>query len=757
MRQLATAFADHIANDAEGQLIESGNIPLGNYGELGIIHSIFNPCLRAAMYTDYLAGDLDYLGLRNICTTGTCTDDNAASIILAAWQLLLDNWTSAMDDAGVTISWFVQTANYSFRNWERTINDYAATLGIGPSHNKITEDSGEAYSYGNYGGGWAQFDAFVNHQEEVYSRGEATDSDNGIPPNVGPPDVNLIEQQYWAIMNAIDKHIDMLAVNFELTNPWPFPSYQIQYGNNQIYTALDEFNQLAGKTATTAPFALSVLRETQWTSPGAWSMCGDFDFYLYHQICNPPRASFCPLSADPPTGGCDEPVWDAIPEKTCTGDGVGQGTFDPNCDPRGRFARKTKAGNPYMFFDIDNLFAFGEKNLIAQLTFADIGTDNITVQCLNTLGGIVSNAHAKTNSRSWVTVDFSLPGCNLSNAMESGSDFAIYDNQDGYEIVHKVKVSVENGAINPTAAPTLPASPTPTRTPTLPASPTPTRTPTLPASPTPTRTPTLPASPTPTPTPTLSSTATPWRMIVLGPNDVAWKDAHLLSQSPDQTTGRWNTIGLRAGTSATVVPLPTEHPSTIKSGLVEVPFALPATPRAAYLSYYVASASLGSGTAYVKPCKMAREWVENEATWNRSAATVAWQTPGAYGATDIGPCGTPVPIATTDVGHYVTFNVGTMLESDGLSVKLEPECTPNTLGYCNADYNLQAGRLGAANPPRLEVWVNSTVATWTPTPTRTRTPTRTPTATMTLSPTPTTTPTATASASERQLRRPPPR
>ena len=66
--------------------------------------------------------------------------------------------------------WFVQTANYSFRNWERTINDYAATLGVGPSHNKITEDTGEAYSYGNYGGGWGQFDAFVDHQEQVYSQ-----------------------------------------------------------------------------------------------------------------------------------------------------------------------------------------------------------------------------------------------------------------------------------------------------------------------------------------------------------------------------------------------------------------------------------------------------------------------------------------------------------------------------------------------------------------------------------------------------------
>ena len=106
--------------------------------------------------------------------------------------------------------------------------------------------------------------------------------------------------------------------------------------------------------------------------------------------------------------------------------------------------------------------------------------------------------------------------------------------------------------------------------------------------------------------------------------------------------------------------------------------------------------------------------------------------------TDVGPCGTPVPIATTDVGRYVAFNVRAMLESDGLSVKLEPWCTPNTLGYCNADYNLQAGQRGGAHPPRLEVWVTTT-ATWTPTPTRTHTPTWTPTATRTQTPTATVT------------------
>ena len=285
-------------------------------------------------------------------------------------------------------------------------------------------------------------------------------------------------------------------------------------------------------------------------------------------------------------------------------------------------------------------------------------------------------------------------------------------------------VLIRDGA--PTATPIGPTS-TPTPTPTARATPTSNATST--------------STPTPTITPTPTATSLPG--LVLNPDNTTWKDAYLLSQSPNQNTGRWNTVGIRASTSVTVVPLPTEHPSTVKSGLIEVPFSLPATPQAAQLLYYVASASLGSGTAYVKPCKMAHEWVENEVTWNRSAAAVTWQTPGAYGATDVGPCGTPVPIATTDVGHYVAFNVGAMLESDGLSVKLEPWCTPNTQGYCNADFNLQAGRLWGANPPRLEVWVTTT-ATWTPTPTRTRTPTQTPTATRTQTPTATRTQTPTA-------------
>ena len=257
----------------------------------------------------------------------------------------------------------------------------------------------------------------------------------------------------------------------------------------------------------------------------------------------------------------------------------------------------------------------------------------------------------------------------------------------------------------------------------------------------------VPPTETPTPTPTPAATSLP--ALVLDPSNNVWKDAHLLSQLPTQNTGNWNTIGIRAGTSVQV-PLPTEHPSTVKSGIVEVPFVPATTPTKVFLRYFVQSAGSGSGTTYVRPCQVVREWVETETTWNRASTAAAWATPGAYGTADIGTCGTPVPIATTDVGSYVSFDVKNLIDAQGLSVKLEPWCTPNPLGYCNADYALTAGQIGAANPPRLDVWINLADATSTPTPTPTptifltSTPTPTPTSTPTRTPTPT--PTSTASA-----------
>ena len=173
-----------------------------------------------------------------------------------------------------------------------------------------------------------------------------------------------------------------------------------------------------------------------------------------------------------------------------------------------------------MFFDIDDAYASGVNDLAIDVTYADIGTDSFYATCLDENGMLIRDGIAKTNTRNWLTQQFVLVDCDLSGGMASGSDFAIYDNGDGQEIIQMVKASVPSGPGVPTATTTW--------------------------------TPTNPAAPTPTPIPTIPATATPAAVLVLDPSNNVWKDTHLLSQSPNTNTGSWNTVGLRAGTVVTV-------------------------------------------------------------------------------------------------------------------------------------------------------------------------------------------------------------
>ncbi len=706
----SSQLAQHLATDPEGQMVDNGNIMLGNYGELAVIYPQFKSCIRDEMYADYLSGNLSP-EVNGVCRNGSCSDVDGATILSQAWGEIVENWMYDMDSFNVDIPWFISTANYTFANWERaSINSIARDVFVGNSHNKILEDTGEALSYGAYGGGWAQFDAMVDGQEIVYTRAEMTGGTSLLERAVGPQDLNLVEQQYWSIMNAIDKHIDNLAVNFEITNPWPSGIFPVLYQNAQIAEALTDFSDLAGHNATTAPYSMVAMRETQARTASTRSMCGDFDFYLSHQLCVP-AASWCPAPSAYPVGGCSTAVYDAIPEETCTGNGIYQGSYDINCDPRGRYARKTNTGNPYMFFDFDPLFASGAtKNISVKVTFADVGTDSIKVVCENTAGSTITDTETKTNTDTWVTKQFDLVGCNLNGAMEVGSDFAIYDNGDGVETVHKVKAWTDASPGTPTPIPTL--TPTPT------------------------------GGPTPTAVPTATPVNTPGPQFVYNPDNVPWKDTTILSQSAGTNAGNWTTVQMRASRGSTLAtPLPTEHPSTVKSGIVEVPFTLPATPVAAFLRYHVPLVS--GGPVYIKPCKVLPQWNELAASWFLSQKTLPWQTPGAYGASDIGTCGTPVPVSTVNALGYVTFDVKNLLTSNGLSIKLEPVCTPNTSGYCNGDISMTAAQVagsGSETAPRLDLWTLST-ATYTPTPTAT--PTRTPIWTPVFTSTPTSTPTRT--------------
>lgn len=714
----ATEVATHFATDPQGQLVDWVEIPFGRFGELGITVSEENVFHLAQMNLDADSGKLAHLGFPagSICTASTgCTTSDGAVIWDATVKEIIDIWVDAFTSAGATQRLIGMTANYSFEAWVReSINAHAIANGVGISHNKLLDD-GDTWFADWTRGRWDQYDGFPLMGTQSFGVAEAQDSyayGNSNPPN-NPPvpnQTNLQEQWYWSVANAISNRISIIKVNFE-----PVPgitwSYQIPYTNTQVIDIMNEFMRLGDKQDNELPFIVSYQRESQFAFR---PKCGNFERGLdlvmtqgsrpANQSCNLP-ANTLPVIA----GSVTAPVYDAIPQIACSGQSL---QSVPSCDPRGRYARKTTVGNPYMYFRVSDDFYYGSSLVQIYTTYADVGTGTFTVGCNG-----ANEQITKTNTNQWVTVQTEIY-CLLTNSLPGASDIYLQDNTGGGNlIIHKVKITSDE---------IYPGDPTAT----------------------PTWTPGTPPTPTavaPTSTPTAN---TIWSQTVVPSNN--WKDTYINSQASTTNYGLNQYVNLSAGTLRST-PMPTYASSTAKQGLVDIDLTFPTSVvfDFASLSYYVNSG--GPSTMYVVPCTIKRAWTETGATWNSYATGSAWQTPGAYGANDVGTCGTPVPITSADVGSRLSIDVTNLMTYQGLNIKLQPMCTPNVSGYCNVDYYLNTQNSTTGNLPSLLIAANAvgqtptatSTATNTPVPLNTSTPTPTPTNTPTKTPTVTSTPTAT--------------
>lgn len=714
MADFAAGVAEHLTTDEQGRLVDWVEIPFGRFGELGITISAHNPYHLAQMQIDKDAGDLAHLG--TFCTSGTCTSSDGAAIWWATVAEIMQIWRDAFDNAGATQHLVVMPANYSFAPWIREeVGALALELDIGISHNKLLDD-GDDWLAGYYG----QYDSFNVIGDEGYGFAEAQDSyaygNTSGPQNpVLPNQTNLEEQLYWATAAMINFGIDVAKVNFTPAgNPW---SYTVPFSNTQVAEVMTEFSDLAGWPMAQSPYVVSYQRESQFKSK---PQCGNFERGLTLRMCSYRANQTCFPSSIPaaerPSGGCTEAVYDAIPALNPPGCCL---TSVPGTDPRGRYARRTLPGNPYFYFDVSDSYYAGEGVLHYEVTYANTGSGSLVVGC----EGDTDSPVARTGTNAWLTTSGTL-NCDLSNALEAGSDLYVRDMTGGGSLIlHKVKVWVEEaGNGTPTPLPTATEGAPPTAT-----------------------------APAPTNTPTVSGL---WHT-QLSPYSAAWEDTYINSQAASTNYGLNNYVNLSAGTVRNT-PLPTQYPSTAKSGLVSVAANYPtaAAIHVAVLQYYVSAAGSNAGTMNVTPCRLLRDFRETEATWNLYASGQAWQTPGAYGAGDVGPCSTPVAISTADVGSYVQFDVRNLVQpgaTPGLNIVLRPACTPNPSGYCNADYFLRSQNNTLDNNyPSLDIWASvsgsTPTPTWTATPTWTPLPTSTPTATATRTPTRTATPTFTPTA-----------
>lgn len=731
MENFATNVATHLATDPEGQLVDWVEIPFGRFGELGISIASQNPNHLAQMNIDADNGDLAFLGFPagSVCTaTGYpgCTTSDGASIWFATVSEIMNIWRNAFDTAGASQNLVVMPANYSFMSWiRREVASQAASQNIGISHNKLLDD-GDDWIVGGTGL-YGQYDAFNVIGDNEYGFAEAQDSyaygNTGGPnhPPV-PNETNLEEQLYWATAAMINYGIDVAKVNFEYANnAW---SYTIPYSNTQVANIMTEFSQLAGYPIEDVPFVVSYQRDSQFSFK---PQCGNFERGLELRV----GAQFtyngvtktCGESIDVntiPVDGLTDPIWNAIPALNPPGCCL---QSYHNTDPRGRYARKLKPGNHYYYFNIDDSYYYSNSsaNVYIEATYADIGTESFALGCNND-----NQTFTRTNTNTWLTVSGKY-ACFVNNSLSGQSDIYVRDlsTSGGTLILHKVKALVEE------ASPAT-ATPTPTYTPGIPPTPT-------------------AVAPTSTPTPYAG-----W-FNEFTPLNTEWDDTYINSQASATNYGLNNYINLSAGTFRST-PMPTENPVTAKQGLVRISAAYPtaAAIDSAVLNLYVGSRSGTTDTMYVTPCKVLKQWSETSSTWNMAdnsfSTFLPWQTPGAYGALDVGDCGTPVPITTADVGGYVQFNVTNLFETGptgGVDIKLQPRCTPNASNFCNVDYYLcSQNSLGTSvdcQLPGLDVWANvsGSTPTNTPTPTATYTALPTATSTRTATSTPTRTPTPT--------------
>jgi hypothetical protein len=158
-----------------------------------------------------------------------------------------------------------------------------------------------------------------------------------------------------------------------------------------------------------------------------------------------------------------------------------------------------------------------------------------------------------------------------------------------------------------------------------------------------------------------------------------------------------------------------------------------------------------SSEEYREPCRFAayclrRDWVAEEATWNRASSSQAWEVPGCNGSSDRCQIHDPSEVGeTTGQGRWTDIVVTTIVQQwvDGDNHGLILRGYAETWGKC-AFYSSRY--FDPDFHPWLEVQWNLPTPTPsnTPTATATRTNTPTPTSTTTTTVTPSRTSTATA-------------
>lgn len=349
---------------------------------------------------------------------------------------------------------FLQYApRYLSRSERREFTGYAAARGVGLKHNGLSADPGaDAFItdplLSIYQSG--QYDPLRRWGDQVATGFEGSN----ISASMGGRARTL-----WSLYNALDKHVDLLSLDTAVASGADRQDL-LQFAGHYL-----------GRTRIDAPSVWVALRETEYD----WFPdYGNYEYWLYQNDAAP--------------GGRTVALWNVTSA------------------PEGRYTRRTDqaSGNPAMYFDVDNGFAFGGPlGATIRVTYLDRYFDTWELQYddgseVYRSAGVIT----KENTNTWITATFTLDEAQFADRQPGGgslpgSDFRIISRDDGDEIIHFVEVIIPDRPmpqLTPTVSMTA-GTPQPTMTVRTITTPRPTATP--------------PPTPTPTATSTITPTATP--------------------------------------------------------------------------------------------------------------------------------------------------------------------------------------------------------------------------------------------------------
>lgn len=528
---------------------------------------------------------------------------------------------------------FLQYApRYLNRSEVKEVSDYAAARGVGLKHNGLKPDEGgDAYitdpSLSSYQSG--QYDPLAQWGQVVPLAFEGSEVEESLKGRTNT---------MWGIYNALDKHVDFMSLSYKVVVE-PDRKDLLEFGARYL-----------GKTPANTPSIWAAMRETEYD----WFPdYGNYEFYLYQNDAVP--------------GGKTVPLWNV------------------NTAPEGRYTRRTDqaSGNPNMFFDVDDRYAYGGiYKATITVTYLDKGTDKWELRYDSTTSDDkVARVVTKKNTGTWQKAVFDITDAEFANAQPGGgsrmgSDFRIFSANDGNETIHMVDV---------VATPGKP------------------------------------------------------KTIRLQPGVEGYdglKDTYLTSWYPDKNTGAEDRLWV--GHPDKMFGLLRFDLSALPQGAKVVTATLGAYQFGGSLTYPV--------NLTLAAHRMLRTWDEATATWNRATVSTAWQQPGAMGPNDreATASGSVDLYQTTgwarlNITPLVQLWSDTPASNKGLLLKGTTDRNAQFYFY-SSEYK------DASLRPWLQIDYYEPVQpppTWTPTATPTKTATPKP-GTATVTPTPSRTPTFTA-------------